>query len=76
MTQFAYAPQTVILPNRRVSDAIRYGGVMMVWLGLTAVQPSLGMEIYRNRRPDSPLRRRISPEIPRQFVRTPAPQAF
>ncbi len=76
MTQFTYAPQTVILPNRRVSEAIRYGGVLMIWLGLTAVRPKLGMEIYRCRRPDSPLRRRNDRRIPSQIAKTSVVPGF
>ena len=76
MTDFAYAPQTVILPNQRVSDAIRYGGVLVVWLGLTALKPKLGLEIYRSRRANSPLRRSNYTRILRENVETQAPQAF
>jgi hypothetical protein len=80
MTQFAaryaHAPQEVILPNRRVSDAIRYGGVLAVWLGLTVIQPRLGLEILRSRRPDSPLRRRNRRSVPSQFAETQEIRAF
>jgi hypothetical protein len=76
MTQFTYAPDTVILPNSRISEAIRYGGVVAVWLGVTAVQPRLGMEIWRNRRPDSPLRRRTEQRIPSQIGKSAASQPF
>ena len=72
MTEFAYAPQAVILPNRRLSDAIRYGGVLTVWLGLTVIRPSLGLEIYRQRRANSPLRRRSDQRIPSQIAKTQA----
>ena len=60
MTDFAYAPQyitPVVAP--RIWPAIRYGGVLLVWLGLTIIRPRLGLEIFAQRRPDSPLRRSI-----------------
>ena len=80
MTQFAaryaYAPQEVILPNSRLIDAIRYGGVLTVWLGFTAVRPRLGLEILRQRRPHSPLRRRNAREIPSQIAETQEIRAF
>jgi hypothetical protein len=72
VTNFAYAPQTVILPKRRALDAIRYGGVLTVWLGLTALYPSLGMDIYQRRRADSPLRRRSDQRIPSQIAESQA----
>ena len=60
MTDFAYAPQRLApLPSVRIWPAIRYGGVLLVWLGLTLVQPRLGLEIFAQRRSDSPLRRSI-----------------
>lgn len=74
--RYAYAPQEVILPNHRVIDAIRYGGVLGVWLGFTAIQPRLGLEILRQRRPDSPLRRRNGREIPSQIAETQQIRAF
>lgn len=70
MTRYTYAPQSVILPNHRIGEAIRYGGVVAVWLGLTVVQPRLGLEIWRNRRPDSPLRSRREQRIPSQMAET------
>lgn len=74
--RYAYAPQEVILPNRRVIDAIRYGGVLAVWLGFTAIQPRLGLEILRQRRPASPLRRRNQPEIPSEIAQAQQLRAF
>ncbi len=60
MTDFAYAPQRLApLPTVRIWPAIRYAGVLLVWLGLTLVRPRLGLEIFAQRRPDSPLRRGI-----------------
>lgn len=41
-----------------LTGAIRYSGVLVVWLALFAVRPRLAIDIYRHRRPDSPLRRR------------------
>lgn len=73
MTRYTYAPDTVILPNSRISEAIRYGGVVAVWLGVTAIQPRLGLEIWRRRRPDSPLRRRSEQRIPSQIVKRAVP---
>ena len=58
MTDFAYAPQSLApLAIPRIWPAIRYAGVLLVWLGLTLVRPRLGWEIFQSRRPDSPLRR-------------------
>lgn len=58
MTDFAYAPQRLApLAGPRIWPAIRYGGVLLVWLALTLVRPRLGLEIFARRRPDSPLRR-------------------
>ena len=76
MTDFAYAPQTAILPSSRSWETVRYGGVLVIWLGLTLAQPKLGLEILRQRRPDSPLRRRSERRIPSQIAKTHAPQAF
>jgi hypothetical protein len=76
MSRFAYAPQDVILPNRRISDALRYGGVLTVWLGLTLVKPSLGLKILRERRPDSPLGRPGGQRIPSENRKTPDFRAF
>jgi hypothetical protein len=60
MTDFAYAPQRFTpLPSLRIWPAIRYAGVLLVWLGFTLVQPRLGLEILAQRRPNSPLRRSI-----------------
>lgn len=60
MTDFAFAPQ-YLAPSfsPRIWPAIRYAGVLLVWLGLTLVRPRLGLEILAQRRPDSPLRRSI-----------------
>ena len=60
MTDFAYAPQTFApLPSLRIWPAIRYAGVLLVWLGFTLIRPRLGLEIYAQRRAGSPLRRSI-----------------
>ncbi len=58
MTDFAYAPQNLAPLNPpRIWPAIRYAGVLLVWLGLILVRPRLGLEIFANRRENSPLRR-------------------
>jgi hypothetical protein len=60
MTDFAFAPQRLApFPTVRIWPAIRYGGVLLVWLGLTLLRPRLGLEILAQRRLDSPLRRSI-----------------
>lgn len=60
MTDFAFAPQHYApLSRPRIWPAIRYAGVLLVWLGLTLVRPRLGLEIFAQRRSDSPLRRSI-----------------
>ena len=80
MTAYAYAPQSMppLLPPPAVPAwrPLRYAGVIVVWLGVTAVRPSLGLEIYRQRRANSPLRRRNDQSIPSQFAKTEARQAF
>ena len=37
--------------------AVNYGGVLLVWLGLFIVRPSLALEVMRQRRADSPIPR-------------------
>ena len=60
MTDFAYAPtQLRPLTAPSIRPAIRYAGVLLVWLGLTAIRPRLGLEIFTQRRSDTPLRRSI-----------------
>lgn len=62
MTDFAYAPtQLRPLTAPSIRPAIRYAGVLLVWLAFTALRPRQGWEIFRSRRPDSPLRRRNRP---------------
>ncbi|MDP3658630.1 hypothetical protein [Phenylobacterium sp.] len=41
-----------------VVAASRYALVLAVWAGLALVRPKLAWSIFRERRPDSPLRRR------------------
>ncbi|MBS0408721.1 MAG: hypothetical protein JSR86_02315 [Proteobacteria bacterium] len=41
----------------RLAGSIRYGGVLAVWLALFMVRPGLALDIWRHRRPDSPIRR-------------------
>jgi hypothetical protein len=60
MTDFAYSPQRFApLPSIRIWPTIRYGGVLLVWLGFTLIRPRLGLEIFAQRRASSPLRRSI-----------------
>ncbi len=60
MTDFAYAPQRLApMSIPRIWLAIRYAGVLLVWLGFTLVRPRLGLEIFAQRRASSPLRRTI-----------------
>ena len=44
-------------PRRRRCGALRYAGVLAVWLMLFIVDPPLALEIFRNRRADSPIPR-------------------
>jgi hypothetical protein len=44
-------------PRRRRGGALRYAGVLAVWLGLLVVNPPLAWDIFRNRRADSPIPR-------------------
>lgn len=37
--------------------AIHYGGVLLVWLALLVVRPSLALAVFRERRADSPIPR-------------------
>ena len=76
MSQFTYAPQTAIMPLRHHWARVRYGGVLVVWLGLMLVCPNLGLEIYRQRRAESPLRCRKVTRIPSQIAITRVIQAF
>lgn len=60
MTDFAYAPQQLApLAPIRIWPKIRYAGVLLVWLGFTILRPRLGLQIFAQRRADSPLRREI-----------------
>ena len=44
-------------PWERRGGPIRYAGVLGVWLVLAIVNPPLAWDIFRNRRPDSPIPR-------------------
>lgn len=47
------------LPRRgRLLGALRYALVLAVWLGLFALRPRLALQIFRERREDSPIPRR------------------
>jgi hypothetical protein len=37
--------------------AVNYGGVLLVWLALLVVRPSLALRVFRERRADSPIPR-------------------
>jgi hypothetical protein len=39
--------------------AVSYGGVLLVWLALLVVRPSLALRVFRERRADSPIPRRV-----------------
>jgi hypothetical protein len=44
-------------PLEKAQDALRYLGVLTVWLTLALVRPRLAFDIFVNRRPDSPIPR-------------------
>jgi hypothetical protein len=41
-----------------VIGALNYAGVLAVWGALYLVRPALAMQVFRERRADSPIRRR------------------
>lgn len=41
----------------RAFGAVRYAGVLTVWLALFLVRPSLALDIFHRRRADSPIPR-------------------
>ena len=41
-----------------VLGALNYAGVLLVWAALFVVRPGLAMQVFRERRADSPIRRR------------------
>ncbi|SFJ06683.1 DNA damage-induced SOS-independent cell division inhibitor A [Caulobacter sp. UNC279MFTsu5.1] len=41
-----------------VLGALNYAGVLLVWGALFLVRPALAMQVFRERRADSPIRRR------------------
>ncbi|CAN7233162.1 DNA damage-induced SOS-independent cell division inhibitor A [Caulobacter sp. LjRoot300] len=41
-----------------VVGALNYAGVLLVWVALFVVRPALAMQVFRERRADSPIRRR------------------
>jgi hypothetical protein len=45
----------------KAAAALRYLGVLAVWAALALVRPRLALRIWRERRTDSPLRRRPWP---------------
>jgi hypothetical protein len=45
-------------PMQRVRGAVRYAGVLAVWTGLLLIRPRLALQIFRERREDSPIPRR------------------
>lgn len=44
-------------PLDKAQDAVRYAGVLAVWLILALIRPRLAMDIFVNRRADSPIPR-------------------
>ena len=44
-------------PRRRRTRPLHYAGVLAVWLMMLVVNPPLAIEIFRNRRADSPIPR-------------------
>jgi len=44
-------------PAERLFGAVRYAGVLAVWLALFLVRPGLALDIFRYRRADSPIPR-------------------
>ena len=45
-------------PLEKAQDAVRYAGVLTVWLVLALIRPGLALDIFVNRRADSPIPRR------------------
>lgn len=45
-------------PEDRLFAALRYGGVLAVWVLLALVRPKLAWDIFVHRRADSPIPRR------------------
>lgn len=45
-------------PLQKALDAVRYAGVLSVWVALALVRPGLALDIFVNRRADSPIPRR------------------
>lgn len=56
-TDYAAAYPFGLPPRGRLLGALRYALVLAVWLGLLVVQPRLALQIFRERRQDSPLPR-------------------
>lgn len=52
-----YAIVTWQAPRRRTCGPLRYAGVLAVWALLLMVNPPLAWDVFRNRRPDSPIPR-------------------
>jgi hypothetical protein len=44
-------------PGARAGSALRYAGVLAVWVGLALIRPSLARQIWRERRTGPPLGR-------------------
>ncbi len=42
-----------------VLGALNYAGVLLVWSVLFLARPGLAMQVFRERRADSPIRRRL-----------------
>ena len=57
-TVFTSRREWRVSPAKRIAGAVRYAGVLAVFAVFFVVRPRTAMDIYRNRRADSPLRRR------------------
>ncbi|MBO9707746.1 MAG: hypothetical protein J7521_06005 [Caulobacter sp.] len=42
-----------------IVGALNYGGVLLVWAALFLVRPALALQVFRERRADSPIPRRV-----------------
>jgi hypothetical protein len=57
-TDYADAYPLGLPRHGRLLGALRYALVLAVWLGLFSVRPRLALQIFRERREDSPIPRR------------------
>lgn len=54
--------------SRRTYGALRYGVVLLVWLGLMMVRPALAIAVFKTRRADSPIPRMGLARRPRRAL--------